>query len=690
MARLTSHQSIRTKLSKLILPALVSAIAAGGACSKASPPSSTGGGSDQGGAGAQTASSTGGQGGNAGAAGQGGTGGQGGTTPTGCVKDADCAKDANGTICDKATGKCVGCLPTEDPLVDDCGQGQFCDPTSKQCEVGCTSEFDCTAGSQACDTLTNKCVGCVIDTECPVGSICVANTCVPGCSGFQPCQAGFSCCGSSCYDLETDESNCGTCNATCSPKENSNALCESGLCTLGTCKANFADCDANPDNGCEWNVLQDGACACVPGEKQPCYQGAPGTKDIGACKGGFQTCKADGTGWGACVGQVLPKYEICANSIDEDCDGVLDNNEDLDKDGWSSCGGDCCDAPGPGCSNPALSNPGAFEIEGNGQDDDCNPATVDDKPPPCSSTAKFAGVTAEDVVKALDLCQFTTENPQPPAYKTWGVISAVQLLADGTQPSAQQLASIQDNQSAILTGYGSNVGPKKGPTMAGISDGKMRDQDDPGYAGVSNDYGFNGTPPAAYLLANGGKLPSSKNCVGSTCQAGTGAHDAVNVRTRIRVPSNAKGFSYSFKFYSSEYYVFQCQIYNDFFLALLNTSWKPDPLDPKQKPLPADKNISFDSLGNALSVNNSFFEVCAPKDCNACPSGISDLQGTGMQINNAGGATDWLTTDAPVVPKEVIELEFMIFDVGDKSNNSLVLLDNFRWSQASVQVGTHE
>ena len=133
------------------------------------------------------------------------------------------------------------------------------------------------------------------------------------------------------------------------------------VCTLGTCKAGFGNCDQNPKNGCEWNVLQDGACGCVPGQKQPCYQGAPGTLGVGPCKAGTQTCKADGSGWGECIGQVLPKPEVCGNNIDEDCNTTPDDNNDYDNDGWTSCGGDCCDSFAPGCTNPSGINPGAFE-----------------------------------------------------------------------------------------------------------------------------------------------------------------------------------------------------------------------------------------------------------------------------------------------------------------------------------------
>jgi len=60
---------------------------------------------------------------------------------------------------------------------------------------------------------------------------------------------------------------------------------------------------------------------CMPGAMQPCYDGPAGTENKGICTAGTQTCAADGSSWGPCVGEVLPQPENCATPIDEDCDG---------------------------------------------------------------------------------------------------------------------------------------------------------------------------------------------------------------------------------------------------------------------------------------------------------------------------------------------------------------------------------
>jgi hypothetical protein len=61
---------------------------------------------------------------------------------------------------------------------------------------------------------------------------------------------------------------------------------------------------------------------CKTGIKQPCYSGPKGTENIGLCKAGTQTCFFGS--WGPCVGEVVPKPELC-DGQDGDCDGTADN-----------------------------------------------------------------------------------------------------------------------------------------------------------------------------------------------------------------------------------------------------------------------------------------------------------------------------------------------------------------------------
>jgi len=74
-----------------------------------------------------------------------------------------------------------------------------------------------------------------------------------------------------------------------------------------------------------------------------------------------------------------------------------------------------------------------------------------------------------------------------------------------------------------------------------------------------------------------------------------------------------------------------------------------------------------------------------------------ELQGTGFfitgdnecgQTDSGGGATGWLTTQAPVTPGETITLQFMIWNTGDQAYDSSVLIDNWQWVPSATSVST--
>ncbi|MCK6551185.1 SBBP repeat-containing protein [Myxococcota bacterium] len=108
----------------------------------------------------------------------------------------------------------------------------------------------------------------------------------------------------------------------------------SGMCASGStacfaggvvCNQTFAStaevCDSL-DNDCDGASDEGNVCGCVPGTTQPCYSGAGGTLGVGICAAGVMTCNAQGSGYGACTGQVVPQGENCATSADENCDGA--------------------------------------------------------------------------------------------------------------------------------------------------------------------------------------------------------------------------------------------------------------------------------------------------------------------------------------------------------------------------------
>ncbi len=575
----------------------------------------------------------------------------------------------------------------------DCAVGEYCDDSSGDCAPGCDGAEDC-SGAGVCDVAAHQCAQCLVDVDCPGGQVCESTVCVAGCTDVQACADDLACCDGHCADPQSDPLHCGGCDP-CPPLPQAGSLCVEGGCTLGACDDGFADCDGDPANGCESGA----PCLCAPGEQTPCYSGPDGTAGQGKCAEGVMTCAPDGLGFGACVGEVVPDdVDSCGDGVDDDCDGAVDV-VDADGDGYSACDVDCCDVVGPGCPAPELVNPGAFEVVANTIDDDCDPATQDMQPPvACDAALVSDSADPLDYARAIDLCTFTSEDP-PPAEKKWGVISAAITRADGVQAAYASGAAIRGD-------FGSNVAPKKNQRLAVLSTGNAADVNDinppfvPFQLGL--DTALDSEAPADWLAANGGKFPTVPGCPDA---AGTTAHDSVMLTLRVRVPTNARSFSVKMDFYSADYPEWVCTGHDDRFVALVDT---------QAADTPADKNLAVfvgpDEVHHPISVDlikvaPNMFPVCfpgevgckgAPYNYMGCPAGTLELIGTGFFQNGdtgcgnnkvTGGATGWLKMSGNVEPGETMELRLAVWNTGDGLYDSLVLLDDWRWSTAPAVVG---
>ena len=70
-----------------------------------------------------------------------------------------------------------------------------------------------------------------------------------------------------------------------------------------------------------------GGIVCDPGVGKACYSGAPGTENIGPCKGGATLCQPDGMGYGPCLGEVVPIVEECSTTaVDDDCNAAVNDH----------------------------------------------------------------------------------------------------------------------------------------------------------------------------------------------------------------------------------------------------------------------------------------------------------------------------------------------------------------------------
>jgi hypothetical protein len=180
--------------------------------------------------------------------------------------------------------------------------------------------------------------------------LCAAgqSTCLPDGSGFGPCEGQILPAAEACSTVSDDDCD-GTANqpdagCACLPGDTMSCyeglpgtagtgLCVAGLATCaadglswGACEGQVLPaqetCDTAGDDDCNGQTNEGGpGCACTPGSTTACYSGPPESEGKGLCTGGMQTCNAQGTGYGACVGEVVPEPETCNTPDDDDCDG---------------------------------------------------------------------------------------------------------------------------------------------------------------------------------------------------------------------------------------------------------------------------------------------------------------------------------------------------------------------------------
>jgi hypothetical protein len=214
-----------------------------------------------------------------------------------------------------ASNHCVGCI-----VDGDCPNGELCSVVSDSaasCVSGCNDDSRCGAGRKCCNkscvdpvTDAKNCGGCGTacaaphaSGSCSAGKCVLAGQCDPGwgdCNNnpadgcevnlhtdVSNCTAcGMKCaipnavnaCADGCYEAacnfgfddcnrdpkdgcETsvlaDPANCGSCGAPCMSAPNATAACQNGACILGACNQGFADCDGDPKDGCEANLVAD-------------------------------------------------------------------------------------------------------------------------------------------------------------------------------------------------------------------------------------------------------------------------------------------------------------------------------------------------------------------------------------------------------------------------------------------------
>ncbi len=241
-----------------------------------------------------------------------------------------------------------------------CGVGTFaaCAKGKLQC-VGPSPK------SEVCNGVDDDCDGHIDNAVIGLGAVLTKpcyNTAKGGCSssgssysckgacksGLSYCAGGkwIGCSGASYPLAEQCNGKDDNCNGTTDDITGLNKACASpsrhGICktgvwacygntkickqtvsaTIETCNGKDDDCDGYTDNA------KSGAASAL---SRACYKVAKGCSAsgtsftcVGACKAGKEIC-ASGT-WLPCAGYTYPTTEICTNNVDEDCNGVTDDN----------------------------------------------------------------------------------------------------------------------------------------------------------------------------------------------------------------------------------------------------------------------------------------------------------------------------------------------------------------------------
>jgi hypothetical protein len=372
---------------------------------------------------------------------------------------------------------------------------------------------------------------------------------------------------------------------------------------------------------------------------------------------------------------------------------------DHDGDGWSPADGDCDD-----CNR--YVNPGAYDIPGDGVDQDCD-GTADDEPTGCDATlTSEATTTGSDGATAMDLCRKTTATAALPM-RTWGVVSAAYVLPDGSTtptttggddtPCTYSEENFQLGFGILGPSFGTSNATQEGVRMLGLSSGTARQPTDPGYGPV---WGFD----KCYTSGAPAGFPGQTPACGAV-QFGP-AHDGAALQVVLRVPTNAVTMSFDTNLFSYEFPEWVCSPYNDTFVVVMS----PTPTD---EPTTAHGNVAFDPNGNVLSVNAGFLAVCDPTTtagadgtgsnsghyAYACADGPSALDATGFGVDSPAppasfaiptpqenhGSTGWLTTTVSVasLAGKSVTLLFAVWDSTDGELDTTVLVDNVRWTFAT-------
>ena len=367
--------------------------------------------------------------------------------------------------------------------------------------------------------------------------------------------------------------------------------------------------------------------ACEPGASAPCV--CPGGLD------GVQLCLDDGAAFGACM---------CSGA------GTADDGSTSSE---------------PTGTTGGTDDDGGTSTTGDRQDD----GTTDD------TGASSSGSTGEPACAPAPV---TCDDQDDDLWHALGLNCEGGPTIDGT--TAGDPLAFFVHTGNLGTFEPPPFPPREGDKFVIMSSGVAEELTmvgaEPSTGHEGNDPAFDLPPPLDVVAvsrtedcADDSTLVGTGDCSNSLeaqWSQGSGAYDYAEMRINAQVPEGIVGFSYSLAMFSTEYPDYYQTQYNDMYIAWLESeAWTG--------------NISFDAMGNPISLNAAFLaykDAPNPFDCPE-PCTAAELAGTAAQGH---ASTTWLSTEVGVNPGENIEVVFAIFDMSDQVLDSMVLLDNWQWT----------
>jgi hypothetical protein len=201
------------------------------------------------------------------------------------------------------------------------------------------------------------------------------------------------------------------------------------------------------------------------------------------------------------------------------------------------------------------------------------------------------------------------------------------------------------NARSIRPGFGTNIKPQANTSLAILSTGNAADQSDtmPGFAPFQGGTDLGPTPPSPPT----GWPPTTTTCRTSRLPRAAGrltGNDTIQLKLRVRVPTNALSFSTKIYFFSSEYPEWVCSPYNDFFVTLVDSAGAGNPADkniaiykdPQDKLFPLGVNLVKTARPvRAVQERRRSAAAAGPSPATtSAASASSELVGTGFDIYN--------------------------------------------------------